>query len=180
MQCSFHYQLQIRLLRGNISVMSGAVKTRSTQTGNENLPKKTMLKDYRQKQLAVKARIKYREHTLQGFKQHLKNGTFPRRMKSIKPYPKMETPEAQAIVNEACDQAQSVILDQIIQEEEKKLSQDQDSCQTMRKQREGARQQRKTHQNPKKPTVAQLQRELRDLPTKYTLLCQKLDSGPQE
>ena len=87
-------------------MMSGAVKTRSTQTGNENLPKKTMLKDYRQKQLAVKARIKYREHTLQGFKQHLKNGTFPRRMKSIKPCPKMETPEAQAIVNAACDQAQ--------------------------------------------------------------------------
>ena len=88
---------------------------RSTKTGNENLPKKTMLKDYRHKQLAVKARIKYREHNLKGFKQHLKNGTFPRRMKSIKPYPKMETPEAQTIVNEACQQVDKVILDQMIQ-----------------------------------------------------------------
>ena len=32
----------------------------------------------------------------------------------------MQSSEAQAIVNAACDQVQSVILDQMIQEEEKK------------------------------------------------------------
>ena len=61
----------------------------------------------------------------------------------------MSSPEAQAIVNAACDQVQSVILDQMIQGEEKKLSQDQDSYQTMRKQREGDRQQLKAPKNPR-------------------------------
>ena len=88
----------------------------------------------------------------------------------------METPEAQAIVNAACDHVQSVILDQMIQEEEKKLSQDQDSYQTMRRQREGERQQLKATQKPKKPTVAQLQQEIADLQSKYTRLCSKLDN----
>ena len=89
----------------------------------------------------------------------------------------MSSPEAQAIVNAACDQVQSVILDQMIQEEEKKLSQDQDSYQTMRKQREGDRQQLKAPKKPKKPTVAQLQQELADLQSKYTQLCSKLENS---
>ena len=59
--------------------------------------------------MTIKARIKYREHAIKGFRKHLKNATFPQRMKSIKPYPKMTSPEAQAIVNAACDQVQSVI-----------------------------------------------------------------------
>ena len=89
----------------------------------------------------------------------------------------MSSPEAQAIVNAACDQVQSVILDQMIQEEEKKLSQDQDSYQTMRKQREGDRQQLKVPKKTKKPTVAQLQQELADLQSKYTQLCSKLENS---
>ena len=74
----------------------------------------TTLKDYRQKLMATHARIKYRERTIKGFKNHLKKGTFPQRMKSIKPYPKMSSSESQAIVNAACDQVQCVILDQMI------------------------------------------------------------------
>ena len=107
-----------------MSVMSGSVEALSTETGNEptekTMPAKTRLKGYRQKLMTIKARIKYREHAIKGFRKHLKNGTFPQRMKSIKPYPKMTSPEAQAIVNAACDQVQSVIFDQMIQEEEKK------------------------------------------------------------
>ena len=53
--------------------------------------------------MTIKARIRYREHALKTFRKHLKNGTFPQRMKSIKPYPKMNSPEAQAAVNAACD-----------------------------------------------------------------------------
>ena len=86
----------------------------------------------------------------------------------------MSFPEAQAIVNAACDQVQSVILDQMIKEEEKK---DQDSYQTMRKQREGDCQQLKAPKKPKKPTVAQLQQELADLQSKYTQLCSKLENS---
>ena len=163
-----------------MSVMGGSVEALSTKTGNEptekTMPAKIRLKGYRQKLMTIKARIKYRQHTLKGFKNHLKNGTFPQRMKSIKPYPKMSAPEAQSIVNAACDQVQSVILDKMIQEEEKKLSQDQDSYQTMRMQREGDRQQLKAPKKPKKPAVAQAQQELADLQSKYTQLCSKLET----
>ena len=69
---------------------------------------------YQQKLMNIKARIRYREHALKGLRKHLMNGTFPQRMKSIKPYPKMSSPEAQAIVNAAWDQVRCVILDQMI------------------------------------------------------------------
>ena len=122
-----------------MSVMGGSLEALSTKTGNEPIenimPVKARLKGYPQKLMTIKERIKYREHTIKGFRKHLKNCTFPQRMKSIKPYPKMSSPEAQAIVNAACDQVQSVILDQMIREEEKKLSHvDQDKYQTMKKQ----------------------------------------------
>ena len=163
--------------------MSDAVEDLSAKTCNEQtektMPVKTRLKGYRQKLMVVKGRIRYREHALKGFRKHLKNGTFPQRMKSIKPYPKMSSPEAQAIVNAASDQVQCVILDQMIQEEEKKLSQDQNSYQTVKDQRQGDRQQLKTPKKPKKPTVAQLQQELPDLQSKYTQLCSKLETASE-
>ena len=147
----------------------------TTKMGDQLPEKKTALKGYQQKLTTVKARIRYREHTLKGFKQHLKNGTFPPRMKSIKPYPKMETPEAQTIVNAACQQVERIMLDQMIQEQEQKLAQDQDSYQTMRKQREGVRQTSKGKaQPPRKSTMVQLQQELKELQSKYTELCSKL------
>ena len=54
----------------------------------------------------------------------------------------------------------------MIQEEEEKLSQDQNSYQTMKDQREGDRQKFKTPKKPKKLTMAQLQQELTDLLSK--------------
>ena len=100
-----------------------------------------MLRGYRQKLMIIKARIKYRENAIKTFRKHLKNGTFPKRMKSIKPYPKMNKPEAQAVVNAACDQVQCVILDQMILDEEKKLTEDQESYEVLKVQRQGDRQQ---------------------------------------
>ena len=44
--------------------------------------KKAVLRGYRQKLMTIKARIRYREHVLKTFRKHLKNGTFPQRMKS--------------------------------------------------------------------------------------------------
>lgn len=79
------------------------------------------LKQFRQKLMTIQARIKYREHAIKGFRKHLKNGTFPKRMKSIKLYPKMQSSEAQAALNAACDQVQCVILDQMLQEGKKTL-----------------------------------------------------------
>ena len=89
-----------------------------TYVVSETSKEKTM-KEKRQKCMTIQARIKWRQRVIKAFTKHLKNGTFPKRMKSIRPYPKMGSPESQAIVNAACDQVQCVILDQIILDEEK-------------------------------------------------------------
>ena len=139
-------------------------------------------KEFRLKQMAQKARIKQREKSLHTFSTHLKQGTFPKRMKSIKPYPKMETPEAQAKVNEACQQVERVILGHMVQDQAMKLKQEQESYEALRQQRVEERQQNKAQTTDKatqslKPskkdrmTVTQLQQELRDMQAKYTALC---------
>ena len=101
---------------------------------------------------------------------HLKKGTFPKRLKAMRPYPKMETPESQAIVNVACEQVHCVILDQMDLEEEIKLREDQTRYHSMKQEREGE------PRKPKMITVVDLQQELKDLQSKYTELCSKLDS----
>ena len=139
--------------------------------------KKPTLKSYRQKLQAIQARIKYREKAIKGFRNHLKKGTFPKRFKSLRPFPKMESPESQAVVNAACEQVHCVILDQMILDEEKKLVQDQTSYQTMKKERACERSQLlKTSKKPQKLSVTQLMQELTDLQSKYTQLCNQLNS----
>ena len=139
--------------------------------------KKPTLKSYRQKLQAIQARIKYREKVIKGFRNHLKKGTFPKRFKSLRPFPKMESPESQAVVNAACEQVHCVILDQMILDEEKKLVQDQTSYQTMKKERACERSQLlKTSKKPQKLSVTQLTQELTDFQTKYTQLCNQLNS----
>ena len=136
--------------------------------------KKSTLKSYRQKLQAIQARIKYREKAIKGFKNHLKKGTFPKRFKSLRPYPKMESPETQAVVNAACEQVHCVILDQMLLDEEKKLVQDQTSYQAMKKERESTRSQ--LPRKPQKMSVAQLMQELTELQSKYAQLYQQLNS----
>ena len=121
--------------------------------------KKTKLKEKRQTRMNVQARIKYRQRAIKKFRTHLKNGTFPQRMKSIKPYPKMDSPESQAIVNAACNQLQCVILDQMLLEE------------ALQQQKRKACKKR-----VKSPTVAQLQKELAELHAKYSQVCKTLEN----
>ena len=180
MQYASHHQLQIRVLRVDMATRRDdveAIKMEHEPTEHP-LPSKIGFKEYQQKRMTINARIKYREHALHGCKQHLRNGTFPKRMKSIKPYPTMDTPEAQAKVNEACQQVDKIILDHMIQEQERKLKEDQDSLQTIKKTCSQQRQQHKTRKL--EPTVVQLQQELRDLQAKYTQLCQKLTPVKEE
>ena len=89
----------------------------------------------------------------------------------------MESPETQTVVNAACEQVHCVILDQMILDEERKLTQDQTSYKTMKKEREVERTQLlKTPRKPKKFTVAQLMQELTDLQSKYTQICSQLNN----
>ena len=147
-----------------------------------HLPKGIRSENYQQQYSLLLTRIRYRESAIQALKDHLKNGTFPKRMKSLKPYPTMETPETQAVVNEACQQAEKVLIEQRIQEYERKLQEDRTSLQTLKETRRQQRQQRMAAPAPKpnkKVSVSQLQEELRDLQTKYTELSEKLAPPPK-
>ena len=176
---------------GSMSALEGTVSDliqENTAIGDQSEPteknmeptvksKKSTLKSYRQKLQTIQARIKYREKAIKGFRNHLKKGTFPKRFKSLRPYPKMDSPESQAVVNAACEQVHCVILDQMILDEEKKLVQDQTSYQTMKKERACERSQLlKTSKKPQKLSVTQLMQELTDLQSKYTQLCNQLNS----
>ena len=134
-------------------------------------------KAYLQQYQLLHVRIRQRERAIQGVKQHLKHGTFPKNMKRFKPYPKMENPQTQAKVNEVCQQAEKVILEQKLQDYECKQQGDRTKLQALQEARRKQRQQRKAAPPPKPSktvSVSQLQQELRDLQVKYTELSQKL------
>ena len=82
--------------------------------------------------MVLHARIKYRENAIRGLNQHLKNGTFPKGFKALKPYPTMESPQAQAKVNEACQQVHKVMLDERLRDYERKLQDDRASLQSLK------------------------------------------------
>ena len=136
--------------------------------------KKRTQRSDRQKMHTLQARIKYREEAIHCLSNQLKKGTFPKRFKSLRPYPTMQTPKSQAIVNAACQQLESVILDQMIQEERLKLKQDQTKYEFMKQERQGERAQ--VPRKPKTLSVVQLQQELKELQSKYRQLCSKLES----
>lgn len=108
-----------------ISVMTEPVEPTEKQIEQPMRSKKVTPRSYRQNLQTLQARIKYRKKAIKGFRNHLKKGTFPQRFKSLRPYPKMDTPESQAIVNDFCEKVECVILDRMAVEEERKLTADQ-------------------------------------------------------
>ena len=168
---------------GNMSALEDSMTTPEILTyssqpiekpmGTKLKSKKRSSQKFRQKLQTLQARIKYREQAIKGMKQHLQKGTFPKRFKSLKPYPKMYTAESQAIVNAACQQVESVIFDQTTLDEEMKLAEDKKMYQTMKEERKV-----ELSQVPRKSkmlTALQLQQELKDLQSKYAELCSKLE-----
>ena len=134
-------------------------------------PNKANKQSSRQKLQAVQARIKYREKMLKRFQQHLQKGTFPKRFKCLKPYPKMNSKETQAVVDAACGDVEYIILEQMAADELKKLREDQSLC-------EALKEERKLSKGPKMLTALQLQQELKELQAKYAELCSKLETHP--
>ena len=144
-----------------------------TKEPNVKRTKRTQRRN-RQTMQTLQARIKYREQAIHCLSNHLKKGTFPKRFKSLRPYPTMQTLESQAIVNAACQQVESVILDQMIQEERLKLKQDQARYELMKQERQSER--ARVPRKPKTMSVLQLPQELKALQTKYGQLCSKLEN----
>lgn len=137
-----------------------------------------VLKSYRQKMHAVHARVKYQENVLKEYKKHAENGTIPKRLKSMKSYPKMQSPEAQKRVNEAYHQVECTLLDQAIQEIEKNLAAHKEQYQSLLQQRESERQvlEGRKEKTPKISHHTRVKTELVELQKKYDQLCAKLDT----
>ena len=134
-------------------------------------------KQYQRQLIVIHNRMTNREKALRELKGHLKNGTFPKRMKCLNSHPPMETPEGQAKVKEALQQVASAILLEKVQDYEHKLQGDRTSLQVLKETRRKQRQQlasKAKDKSSQKVTLLQLQQELRDLQTKYTELSEKL------
>ena len=67
------------------------------------------LMDKKKKRLASRARLQYNEQKLKSFQDHLKQGTYPKHLR-LSPYPKMKTPQGQALIKKACDEVKQIML----------------------------------------------------------------------
>ena len=93
-------------------------------------------------------KVCYYERKLKALQSHLERGTIPKTMR-LKTFPKMKTPEGQAIVHEACDEVQKIMLIQMVEEQKQALAQAQKDYQSFQK--------------PKEDTIKSLQKELKAL-----------------
>lgn len=143
-------------------------------------------KQYQRQCIVIHNRMTKRQQAIQELKQHLQNGTFPKRFNFLKPHPKMVTSEGQAKVKEALQQVSRAILDEKVQDYERKLQADRTSLQTLKDTRREQRKQKVQDTSttiPKqskknRPTLQKVLQELRELQAKYTELSQQVI--PQE
>ena len=88
-----------------------------------------------------------RERKMKTLQSHLERGTIPKTLR-LKTFPKMKTPEGQALIHEACDEVQQLMLIQMVEE-----------------QRQALAQARKEYQSFQKPveTIKSLRKEIKSL-----------------
>ena len=97
---------------------------------------------------ASQAKLFYRERKLKALQSHLERGTTPKTLR-LKSFPKMKTPQGQALIHEACDEVQKLMLIQMVEEERQALAQAQKEYQSLHK--------------PKEDTIKSLRKELKSL-----------------
>ena len=90
---------------------------------------------------ASQAKLWYHERKLKTLQSHLERGTIP------KTFPKMRIPQGQALIHEACDEVQKIMLIQMVEEEQQALAQAQKEYKSL----------------PKKDTIKSLRKELKSL-----------------
>ena len=95
-----------------------------------------------------RAKLCYRERKLKELQTHLERGTMPKTLR-LKSYPKMKTSQGQALIHEACDEVQKIMLIQMVEEERQALAQAQKEYQSLQK--------------PKEDTIKSLRKELKSL-----------------
>ena len=90
----------------------------------------------------------YHERKLKTLQSHLERGTTPKTMR-LKTFPKMKTPQGQALIHEACDEVQKLMLIQMVEEQRQALAQVQKEYQSLQK--------------PKVDTIKSLRKEFKSL-----------------
>ena len=93
-------------------------------------------------------KVNYHERRLKSLQSHVERGTIPKSL-GIKTFPKMKTTEGQALVHEACDEVQKIMLIQMVEEQKQAFAQAQKDYQSLKK--------------PKENTIKSLQKELKTL-----------------
>ena len=98
-------------------------------------------------------KVCYHERKLKALQSHLERGTIPKTLR-LKTFPKMKIPQGQALIHEACDEVQKIMLMQMVEEQRQVLSQAQKDVQSL----------------PKEDTIKSLQKELKSLRTRLLKL----------
>ena len=80
------------------------------------------MEETRKRRMTSRAKLYYHERKLKELQTHLERGTTPKTLR-LKPYPKMKTPQGQALIHEACDEVQKIMLIQMVEEEQQALAQ---------------------------------------------------------
>ena len=100
-------------------------------------------------------KVGYHERKLKALQSHLERGTIPKTLR-LKTFPKMKTSQGQALIHEACDEVQKIMLIQMVEEQKQALAQAQKEYQSFQK--------------PKEDTIKSLQKELKALRTQLLKL----------
>ena len=108
------------------------------------------MEETRKRRAASQAKLCYRERKLKELQTHLERGTIPKTLR-LKTYPKMKTPQGQALIHEACDEVQKIMLIQMVEEERQALAQAQKEYKSLQEKK------------PKEETIKTLQKELKSL-----------------
>ena len=80
------------------------------------------MEETRKLRAASRVKLCYHERKLKELQMYLERGTTPKTLR-LKSYPKMKTPQGQALIHEACDEVQKIMLIQMVEEEQQALAQ---------------------------------------------------------
>ena len=114
-----------------------------------------------EKKLRAATKLCYRERKLKALQSHLERGTTPKTLR-LTSYPKMKTPEGQALIHEACDEVQRLMLIQMVEEQRQALAQAQKEYQSFQKHEED--------------TIKSLQKKLKSLRARLLKLTPTVNS----
>ena len=98
--------------------------------GNKRPVTKQIIEEKRKQRMISRALLSYHERNLRELHTHLDQGTFPNSLK-LKASVNMKTPEGQALIHEACQEVQKIMLVQMAEEEQQALTHAQKEYQSL-------------------------------------------------